>query len=496
MAPLLAIVAAGAAFRFATLDLQSFSGDEGVTVALLELSLGDMLDAIPDSESTPPLYYLLAWFWTQPFGTGEVGLRSLSALLGTLTMPVAYAAGAALVSRRTGVVAAALTAASPLLVWYSQEGRSYALLVLLGALSLLFFARALKGATPRAGAEGPRDAGTLAWWALFSALALATHYYAAFLVVPEAAWLVAASRRRAPPVAASCAVLAAGLALLPLALDQRSTGNFTRFIEDSSLSQRLKEVPKKFLGGEQGTPGDYGGLVEALIPLAALLAAGALALLVTRANERERRAALVAGGLAAVAIGVPVAMALAGFDYFAAYLLIAAWVPAAVAVAAGFGVERARRFGLAGAAALTAVFAAISISVALGDTLRRPDYEAAAEALGEARAPRAIVSTPDNSPAPLRAYGRDIAALPRDGAEVAEIVLLGMASEDESTRRRPGGDPSRPPAPGFRLVELRAEEEFTLVRFRASRPARVTREHLAATALGEGDPALTIEDGG
>jgi hypothetical protein len=486
MAPLLAIVAAGAALRFATLGVQSFSGDEGVTVALLELSLGDMLDAIPDSESTPPLYYLLAWLWTQPFGTGEVAVRSLSALLGTLTVPVAYAAAEALVSRRAGLVAAALTAASPLLVWYSQEARSYALLVLLTALSLLFLARALNEAGGR----------PLVWWALVCALALATHYYAAFLVVPEAAWLVAASRRRAPALAASCAVLVAGLALLPLALDQRSTGNFTRFIEDISLSQRLKEVPKKFLGGEQGTPGDYGGLVEALIPVAALLAAAALVLLLTRASREERWGALVAGGLAAAAVGVPVAMALAGFDYFAAYLLIAAWVAAAVAVAAGFGAERAGRLGIAGAAALTAVLAAVSISVALGDTLQRPEYEAAARALGEPRLPRALVSTPDNSIAPLRAYGRDLRGLPREGAEVREIVLLGMASEDESTRRRPGADPLRPPAPGFGLIEVRTEERFTLARFRSARGMRVTAAQLAASALGEGEPAITVERGG
>jgi 4-amino-4-deoxy-L-arabinose transferase-like glycosyltransferase len=483
MLALAAIVAGGAAFRFATLGTQSFSGDEGVTVALVELGLGDMLDTIPDTESTPPLYYVLAWLWAQVFGTGEVGIRSLSALLGTLTIPVAYAAAARLVSHRAGLAAAALTAVSPLLVWYSQEARSYALLVLLAALSLLFLARAL---------EEERH-GPLVWWAVVSALALATHYYAAFLVVPEAVWLVAASRRRVPAVIAASAVVAVGLALLPLALDQRDTGNFTSFIEDISLSQRLKEVPKKFLGGEQGTPGDYGALVEALIPLAALLAAGALVLLVTRGNPQERRGALLAGGLAAVAVGVPVAMALAGFDYFAAYLLIAAWVPAAVAVAAGFGAERAGRLGVTGAAALTLVFAAASVAGVVEEDLQRPDYEAAAKALGEPDAPRALVATPDNSPAPLRAYGRDLQALPGGGAPVSEIVLLGMASEDESTRRRPGADARRPPAPGFRLVELREADRFTLARFGSPRPVRVTREQLAASALGEGDPAITVE---
>jgi len=44
-----------------------------------------MLHAIPHSEATPYLYYVLAWPWTHVFGSGEVGIRSLSALAGTVT---------------------------------------------------------------------------------------------------------------------------------------------------------------------------------------------------------------------------------------------------------------------------------------------------------------------------------------------------------------------------------------------------------------------------
>src|SRR5215213_563414 len=118
---LAAITAAGALLRFVTLGDQSFWGDEGVTALLVRMSFGDMLDTIPKSESTPPLYYAFAWLWTRAVGSsGEWGLRSLSAVAGTVTIPVVYAATAALVTRRAALVAAALTACSPLLVWYSQ----------------------------------------------------------------------------------------------------------------------------------------------------------------------------------------------------------------------------------------------------------------------------------------------------------------------------------------------------------------------------------------
>ncbi len=191
------IVVLGAALRFATLDLQSYRYDEAVTAArILHPSLFDTLSAVPGSESTPPFYYLVAWLWSRPFGTGEVGLRSLSALAGTASIAVVYLGAVALpLPRRAGLVAAAMVAVSPVLIWFSQDARAYALVFLLTALSFLFFARALH-TNPRRWAEntpirrkiGP-SAGRwdLGWWAVFSALAIATHYFAGFVVAPEAA---------------------------------------------------------------------------------------------------------------------------------------------------------------------------------------------------------------------------------------------------------------------------------------------------------------------
>src|SRR3954470_22366343 len=94
------ITVAGALLRFLTLDVQSYWLDEVATVNILHKGFGDMFSAVASGESTPPLYYVLAWVWAKLFGTGEVGLRSLSALFGTAAVPVAYLAGARLVTRR------------------------------------------------------------------------------------------------------------------------------------------------------------------------------------------------------------------------------------------------------------------------------------------------------------------------------------------------------------------------------------------------------------
>ena len=475
-----ALTALGAALRFGTLDVQSLSGDEGVTSALLRMSFGDMLSTIPDSESTPPLYYVLAWTWTQATGHGEVGMRSLSALAGTAAIPALFAAGRALVSEKAGVLAAALAAVSPLLVWYSQEARSYALLMLLAALSLWAFARLLDKPTARG----------LVAWAVVCALALATHYYAGFLVLGEAAWLVWRARPRRGVLLACAAVAAVALVLLPLALEQRSTGNFTSFIEATELSSRIKEVPKKFLLGEQGTPGGFGQPAEALKFPLALLAAAAAALLFARARGREREGGLAATAVGAVAAGVPLAMALTGFDYFAAYLLIAAWVPLAVAVAAG--AAAAGRAGVVLAGLLGLAMLAVTISVPAGETLQRPNYRAAAGALGDNVVPRAIVTTPDNSIAPLNHYLRDLEAIPAAGAPVAEVAVLGMRSEDGSWWRRASGTPQTPP--GFRRLRVEQHEDFLLVRYRAVSPgASASTAELFAARLGETDANSALQ---
>src|SRR3954453_11601694 len=235
------LTALGAALRFSTLAVQSYWLDEAVTVVLVRKSLGGGLSTIPNSESTPPLYYVLAWLWAQLFGTGEVGLRSLSALIGTATIPVAYAAAARLVSPRAGLIVAALAAVNPLLVWFSQEARAYALLVLLTTAAVAVFARLLDRPAPR----------PLAGWALLSALALATHYFALFVVVPMAVWLLwrhgrGAARRG---VLAACGGVAlAGAALLPLLVHQ-ATNDRADYIRKLGLVGRALQVPKQYLTG-------------------------------------------------------------------------------------------------------------------------------------------------------------------------------------------------------------------------------------------------------
>jgi uncharacterized membrane protein len=438
---LLVIVAAGAAVRFARIGHQSFWLDESYTVDLVQRSFGQMLHGVARTESTPPLFYVLAWGWAKLFGHGEAGLRSLSALFGTLTVPVAWRAARELFSPAAGLIAAALVAVNPFFVWYSQEARSYALLVLMAALTLLFLARALREPTPRA----------LALWAAAAALALLTHYFAAFLLVPEAIWLVWSVRGRAA-WAAIGAVTAVALALIPLAVYQRDLGH-TSFIAGLSLGSRVTALPKKLVTGELGTPTPLIG------PLAGLIAVAAIAYAVYR--WRTPAAALL--GVAVAAGLVPLLMALLGADYLLPRNAIALYVPLVLVVAAGLGA--AGRLGIAGAVAVCAVALTVNVEVASDAKLQRDDWRGAARALGSATEPRAVVVTPDYQSKPLRLYAGDIAPLPPQGADVREVV--------EVANGRP---PKEPPAPaGFREVARTLTPSYVLVSYQA--PAAV---HLAA----------------
>src|SRR5205085_6148839 len=182
------------------LGVQSFSDDELFTAWLVKMPLGDMLTTIPKTERTPYPFYLVDWVGGRVFGTSEVGLRLLPALFGALTIPVVYVAGAIGATRRMGLAAALLVAVNPFLIWYSQEARSYPLLILLVALALAFLI---------AYAREPRGR-TLAGWATASGAAVATHYFALFLIVPEVVWVVlqAPGARR----------LRYGLAAIPVAI--------------------------------------------------------------------------------------------------------------------------------------------------------------------------------------------------------------------------------------------------------------------------------------
>jgi mannosyltransferase len=378
------LTALAAALRLGTLGLQSYHHDEIVTASrVLRDGFWHAMDAVGFSESAPPLYYATAWLWTQVTGTGDVGLRSVSALAGVATVPIAYLLGVELSSRRAGIVAAALVAVNPMLIWYSQEARGYALFVLLTAVSLLYFVRAL---------DHGRRRDSIAW-GVASALALATHYFAAFPIAAEALWLLRRRGRASGGAFPGLWIAAvAGLLLAPLLLHQASYAH-AEWISNFSLWHRLWETGLTFALGETG---DIIAQVEhpllMLVPVLAAIAG--LLLLFTGGSEGERRAARISLTLAAVTVIVPLVIGLldSSKDYVLARNLLPALVPLLVAVAVGFSLPSARRRGAALAAILIAYSLGFSLWASVSPALQRPNWESVADAIGEPTGPRAMVT--------------------------------------------------------------------------------------------------------
>lgn len=430
LAALGAIVVLAAVLRFATLRTQSIWFDEAATWDLVRRPLGEMLGRIPDGESNPPLFYVLEWGWTRVFGDGEAGLRSLSALAGVLTVPVAYALGrrAAAGAALAGLAAAALVAVNPLLVWFSQEARSYALATLLSAVALLLLQRALEDRRGR----------LLAGWAIAAALALATHYFTAFVLAPQALWLLWRHPRRRSAVAAVAALAAAGLALLPLLLAQ--AGN-PYDIAGTSLALRLVQVPKQFLLGYRGP------LALPLGLLGALLVSGGAWLLLRRTGRPARDRALLLAGIGAVGVALPLLAALAGADYLNTRNLLPALIPLLAALAVGYAASDAPRLGLPLLGGLCALSLAIVIAVAADSQYQRQDWKGLARALGRSDATRALVVSPANGELALRYYLPGIRTMGPEGTKVGEVDVVTVAGS-----RDPGKAPELPELTGTGLA--------------------------------------------
>jgi mannosyltransferase len=461
---LAAITTVAAIVRFSALGHQSYDVDEAVTaLRVIHPSLAATMHAVFRGERTPPLYYLLAWLWSRLFGTGEVGLRSLSALLGTLTVPAAYLAARELASRRAGLVAAAFVAANPCLIWYSQEARAYALYVLASAWALYFFARALRDGTSR----------SLTLWALASVLSLCSYYFAVFLIIPEGLWLLYSARPRRPAIAAGAATAIAGVALVPLAVAQQGHAH-PDFFTSRSLIARAGQALLDFVASIQPPPLTGSTAVVALQVLAGVSAVAvfivAIVIVARRGQPRERRAAVRVGVVATASFLLPLLVAAAGFDFVEPRkVLIGSLVPLLVLGAVGLGAHKAGRLGLALATAGVVIFAAVVGGVHASGQMQRPDWRGAAQAIGAARAGVLVVT--NDGPAPLAYYLHATGFRPDmapTGMEVPEIETLSR------------GYAASPPGRGFQLVQLRhVAGPFWLRLFRAPWPLAISPKKLS-----------------
>jgi 4-amino-4-deoxy-L-arabinose transferase-like glycosyltransferase len=373
-------------------------------------------------------------------------------------------------SRRLGAL---LVAVNPMLVWYSQEARPYSLLALLGALSLLAFARA-RG-------RGRRDDYLV--WGLVCSAAVAVHYFAIFLVVAEASALLLIRRHQARRlVPALTPIVLVVVALAPFAIEQHSHEPNRQWISDFPLADRASEAGRSALVGPSPLDGR-------LWVVSAIAVAGAALVLIARGERAERSAAALTAGIGAAAVVMPLLAVVIGVDVFLGRYLIAAFAPLAVAVAICLGARRASWFGVAALAVLCVVSIVAITAVARDPELQKPDWRAVADVFDTGSRDRLLLlNVHGNLASPLLSYADDARRLD-DGEsikvdEIDVLVAKPTTKPCDSLVGRAcalvflGAPLPQPLASELSLVSTDDLDQFTVERYRSSRPIAVTKSDL------------------
>jgi hypothetical protein len=147
------LVALGALFlRGFRLGHQSFWYDEGFALSLSDGSLSENLGRLVGTESGDRyqmLYYLILGMWRDVVGDSEVAIRLLSVAAGVAVVALVYAGAHRLFGVRRARWSAVIASFSAFGVFYGQEARPYALLMLVAGLQLYLIGRVATGAGGR-----------------------------------------------------------------------------------------------------------------------------------------------------------------------------------------------------------------------------------------------------------------------------------------------------------------------------------------------------------
>ncbi len=396
---LVGLCALGVALRLTALGTHSLWYDEGATLFVARAA--DPFATLA-RDRHPPLSFLAFRIWTDLFGEDDVVLRLLPALLSCLSLTLFARLARRWLATGPALLAVALQATAPLLVWIAHEVRMYAFVELGVLVAWTGLDATLRGRPGRGFA--------LAW--LGTTIAFGSHYYGGLVGVGLlGAALVARHRRTLDIRSAALVVAAPAMALvvwLPwlLAFVPRQLATPWGF-QARTTPRELAELPIRFLLA------DVDVLPEVLHPLGYVLGAAllvgigtfAVRLVMRRGDDAAPRIAALALGpiLGALAIGV------VGPLSFGPRYLLAAQPAIAMAIAAGLAALRPRPLRITLSAVGVAGCLCLTLLHASGN--RREDFRTAtAELIAEWRPGEPVLvvtGTPEGfSEATVRHYLR------------------------------------------------------------------------------------------
>lgn len=171
---LTAILVLGLFLRIYCLTCESVWLDEGYSILWAKQEPSQIIDAV-SKDVHPPLYFLVLHYWITIFGDSELAVRLLSVIFGLLAIIMMYMVGNLLFNKDMGILGSLILSLSVFHIHYSQEIRSYSLMVLLTLVSMYFFLKLLERRSY------PISAGYI----VSSALLIYTHFFGLFVIAAQ-----------------------------------------------------------------------------------------------------------------------------------------------------------------------------------------------------------------------------------------------------------------------------------------------------------------------
>lgn len=138
-------VVVGAFFRLYNIGFQCFWTEEEYTLKLIKEPVLEIISHSILQDFNPPTFYLVALLSSLVSGSVDVAIRYPSAICGILLIIVMYYLGKEIYSETAGLYSAGITVAIYPLIYYSQFGRSYAMLFLAFAIAVLYYVKVKNG---------------------------------------------------------------------------------------------------------------------------------------------------------------------------------------------------------------------------------------------------------------------------------------------------------------------------------------------------------------
>src|SRR5271157_1009923 len=231
----------------------------GISYPEERLTFIRVLTSTLNSDTHPPAFYMLMWFWTKCFGTSTWAMRLPAALLGTACIPLLFWLGMLTRQQAAGWIAAALVAVNGHLIFWSRIARMFTLVCCLGLLATILLLKI---------AQHDHASTTLkVLYAAIMLLGLCTHIFFWLILAAHMFWTLASawSHRRPLPGAAKVQFLALILGSPLLASSAYQNGNTLATLSSNALVYAREFVQFAFvfplLGYSSGVYPGHGRIV-------------------------------------------------------------------------------------------------------------------------------------------------------------------------------------------------------------------------------------------